>query len=108
MPFPAEHSWQPRLSVEELGKILAHASQVCGIPFDPGEYFFVKTGFSPYWHTCIDDFIPMLCPACEWSSRHRELIDWRSGALLKLERRLKNRQSKRVYVNPAWPRMIGS
>lgn len=75
-------------SQQDLGQVLAYLSQLYEIPLDAGERFFVKTGLCPYWHTCIDDFIPLLCPACEWSRRHRGLIDWHGEALVKLAQRL--------------------
>ena len=85
----SQHRCHDSSSQQYLGKVLAYLSQLYGIPLNSGERFFVKTGLSPYWHRCVDDFIPMPCPACEWSSRHHDLIDWRGEALVKLADRLK-------------------
>lgn len=83
-------------SPQYLGQVLAYLSRLYGIRLDGGERFFVMTGLSPYYHLCVDDFIPMPCPACEWSSRHHDLIDWRGEALVKLADRLKGESSAQL------------
>ena len=93
-------------SSQELGNLLAYLSQIHGIQFERGEYFFVRTGLSPYCHYCIDDFIPTGCPACEWSSRHHELIDWRGEALVKLAQRLKVRRSSQMVLDLVPPKEL--
>ena len=87
------------LPAKDLGALLAYASRICEVPFGATEYYFVKTGFSPYWHTCVDDFVPMLCPACEWSVRNRELIEWRREALIKLSKNLELFRSTQKTIN---------
>jgi hypothetical protein len=70
----------------ELGQVLAAMCEMSAIRLDRRELFFVKTGLCPYCHDCVDNFIPMLCPACEWPVHNLDLIAWRHEMLLKLER----------------------
>lgn len=95
----SQHRRHDSSSQQDLGKVLAYLSQLYEIPLNAGERFFVKTGLSPYCHYCVDDFIPMGCPACEWSSRHRDLINWRGGALVRLAQKLKAQRSTQMLLD---------
>ena len=91
-------------SQQHLGKVLEYLSQLYGIPLHAGERFFVTTGLSPYCHLCVDDFIPMPCPACEWSRSNFCLIGWRREALLELADKLEvQRSMSQMLLNLAPP-----
>lgn len=101
-------AFPPRLhessSEQNLGRVLAYLSRLHKIPLNSGERFFVKTGLSPYYHLCVDDFIPMSCPACEWSRCNSDLIEWRRKALLGLANKLEfQRSTSQMVLNLTSP-----
>jgi hypothetical protein len=89
----SERKTHQNSSQQNLGKVLAYLCKRYGISLDLGEYFFVKTGFSPYAHECVDYFFAIPCSACEWAEHHRELIEWHREALFKLANHIKDQRS---------------